>query len=58
MSAVVPWASSPDERRVIRTLRALPAHHRRSLRAYMDKVDVERHALESAFDAFRAEWSA
>ena len=58
MSAVVPWAATPDERKVIRTLRTLAPKHARALRAYMAKEPVERLDLEAAIDAFRQEWAA
>lgn len=57
-AAVVPWAATREEREVSRVLRALPAHHRRALRAYMHREDVERRDLDAALDAFRQEWQS
>jgi len=55
--AVIGHDASSDERKVRRVLRDLPEKHRRALRDYMERRPVERRALESALDAFRAEWS-
>lgn len=58
-AAVIPWASSRDERKVLRVLRVLEPQHRRVLRAYMDREPLPLGAdLDESLAAFREEWAA